>query len=101
MTPDEIRECIAALHNNIKRDLDKPGTLMITPLVLQSHARIVDFASQLADQQTQQLVKAVEQQVESAKIMERQTSQLISLTRALVWLTVGLLIFTVVLAIRG
>ncbi len=41
-----------------------------------------------------------EQHFKAAQIMERQTTQLVFLTRALVGLTIGLLIFTVVLAIR-
>jgi len=75
----EIRKRIDGLHNTIARDLEKPGTMMITPLVLREHAAIVDLTSQLAE-------------ISSARI-EQQTATLIKLTRRLfylTWILVGL-----------
>jgi hypothetical protein len=51
-------------------------------------------------QQIDKLLVIAEDQRKLAEILERQTRQLISLTKAVVGLTIGLLIFTIILAIR-
>ena len=91
---EEIRNRIDGLHNAIKRDLDKDAIMLITPLVLQNHAAIVDLTSQLAE-------------ISSARL-ERQTDTLIKLTRRLFYLTwilviltAGLLVFTFFLVKHG
>jgi len=81
----EIRRTIDALHNTIKRDIDKDAIMLITPLVLQSHARILDLTSQLAEI--------------SSATLERQTDKVINLTRWLCVYTCILVIMTVVLVV--
>jgi hypothetical protein len=81
----EIRKRMQGLHQAIEQDLQKPGTMMITPLVLREHAAIVDLTSQLAE-------------ISSARI-EQQTATLIKLTRRLFCLTWILVILTAVLVV--
>ena len=85
--PDDIKKQIDELHGEITKALDLPGIMLITPIVLQKHAKIVDLTSQLGEI--------------SSKRLERQTNQLIYLTWALVALTAGLLILTFCLVRHG
>jgi hypothetical protein len=45
-------------------------------------------------------IRISEDHLKAAEILERHTRSLISLTRALVWLTFGLLVVTLILAVR-
>jgi hypothetical protein len=87
LTPQEIRQQMDELHKGIVHDVNRDAIMLITPLVLQKHAAIVDLASQLSE-------------ISSAKL-ERLTRQLIYLTWALVGFTAALLILTFIIVKHG
>ena len=56
MNTKEIQDQIDWLHAEIEKTMDLHGDMMITPRVLQKHAKIVDLTSQLAEAQTRRIV---------------------------------------------
>ena|ERR1039457_1259989 len=107
-TEKELREQVLGRLISMKKCAEiinvepaRIGPLIYDLGVLHAHlSEIAEISSQRLESQTQQLIIVGEHQIESARALEGHTRQLIRLQWALIWLTVGLLIFTICLAIR-
>ena len=97
--PDDIRARIQVLHLEIKAALDLPGILMITPIVLQKHAQIVDLTAQLAEISSQRLERQTDELIKQTDRLVGETLILRRFTKGVYWLTVVICFLTFVLIV--
>ena len=86
----EIKKQIDELHNEIVKALDLRGIMLITPIVLQKHAKIVDLTSQLADISSSRLERQTDKLILLTRTLVRFTCVLVVMTALLIWLTIVL-----------